>query len=64
MPVQEDFEQGPVIPLPQMAFKEPGQAYTVLQRAPGTLAGGKLQAVLHFKVKEIDPSTGVYLRLC
>lgn len=54
----EDFEQGPVIPLPQMAFKEPGQAYTVLQRAPGTLAGGKLQAVLHFKVKEIDPSTG------
>ena len=56
--LQEELEQGPLIPLATMAYKEQGQTYTVLRRPPEVLAGGKLEAVLHFKVKEIDPSTG------
>lgn len=55
---QEDLEQGPLVPLAHMAYREEGQTYTLLRREPGVLAGGKLEAVLHFKVKEIDPATG------
>ena len=47
-----------MIPLPRMTYNEVGQTFILLGRAENSLAFGKVVATLHFKVKEIDPSTG------
>jgi hypothetical protein len=41
-----------------MEYGSVGQTYVLLQRAPDSLAMGKLGANLQFTVKEIDPSSG------
>jgi hypothetical protein len=41
-----------------MPLNEKGQCFTVLKRAAGGLATGKMMNVLKFTVKEIDPSSG------
>lgn len=56
--LQPDFEEVLVLPLKSMPLNEKGQCFTVLKRAAGGLATGKMMNVLKFTVKEIDPSTG------
>ena len=55
---QEEFEQELSLPLARMEYGTVGQAYVLLQRAPESMAVGKLGANLQFTVKEIDPSSG------
>ncbi|CAL8463056.1 g2590 [Coccomyxa elongata] len=54
----EEFEQELSLPLARMEYGTVGQAYVLLQRAPESMAVGKLGANLQFTVKEIDPSSG------
>jgi hypothetical protein len=56
--LQPEFEEGGVIPLDVMPLNGVGQTFTILNRAPGSLALGKMAAILKFRVKEVDPSTG------
>ena len=55
---QEDFTEALVLPLREMPHDGVGQAYTVLERPPGSMALGRFATVLRFRVREIDPSTG------
>eukprot|EP00887_Chlorella_sp_A99_P007682 scaffold20.g7682.t1 len=54
----EDFSEELVLPLAVMPQSGAGQTYTVLSRAPGSLALGRFVNILRFRIKEIDPSTG------
>ncbi|KAK9907459.1 hypothetical protein WJX75_004057 [Coccomyxa subellipsoidea] len=54
----EEFEAELSLPLARMEYGSVGQTYVLLQRAPDSLAMGKLGANLQFTVKEIDPSSG------
>lgn len=56
--VQEELEQSLVLPLERMVYNEVARTYVVLERAPNSLAFDTLVPTLHFRVKEIDPSTG------
>lgn len=47
-----------VLPLAEMPHQGEAQTYVVLARPTNSMAMGKLPAMLKFKVKEIDPSTG------
>ena len=47
-----------MIPLDVMPLNGVGHTFTVLRRAEGSVALGKLANILRFKLKEIDPSTG------
>ncbi|KAL6759224.1 adaptin N terminal region-domain-containing protein [Haematococcus lacustris] len=54
----EEFEEESVVPLEVMPLNGVGHAFTVLRRPLGSLALGKMAAVLKFKVKEVDPTSG------
>lgn len=47
-----------MLPLAEMPHQGEEQTYIVLARPANSMAMAKLPAILKFKVKEIDPSTG------
>ena len=57
--MQEEFEEESVIPLDVMPLNAVGHTFTVLRRPEGSVALGKTANILRFKLKEIDPSTGL-----
>ncbi len=48
-----------VLPLDEMPHTGEGQTYVVLSRPANSMLMAKLVAILKFKVKEIDPTTGM-----
>jgi hypothetical protein len=58
LPVAQDLEADICLPLASMPLNEKSQCFTVLRRPVGSLATSKIQSVLKFTVKEIDPSSG------
>lgn len=53
-----DFGEEMSLPLAIAPNDGAGQAYVVLSRAGGSIALGRFNCILRFRVKEIDPSTG------